>query len=82
MSAVVTTPHERATRLAQMVLTELVADKPVYPVGLDELGRKLKDTCDELGVGMVMVLQSISLQMCEIDAGYEQRLRRRAAVAG
>jgi hypothetical protein len=73
------TPAERAARLAQMVLTELGADAPVYPVGLTELGRQLKAACNEAGVEMLTVMQSVNEQMCRSIVGFESRLRRRAA---
>ena len=73
------TPAERATRLAQMVLTELAADSPVYPVGLTELGRQLKAACSEAGVEMLIVMQSVNEQMCRNIVGFETRIRRRAA---
>jgi hypothetical protein len=72
-------PVERASRLAQMVLTELVADKPVYPVGLTELGRQLKLACNEAGVEMLTVMQVVSQEMCNNLVGFESRLRLHAA---
>lgn len=73
------TPQERATRLAHMILMELVSDKPLYPVGMDELNRQLKAACDEAGVDTKTVLMAVSHRLCDSDAGYERRLRARSA---
>jgi hypothetical protein len=72
-------PAARAARLAQMVLTELVADAPVYSIGLDELNSQLKEACAEVGVEVLTVMQSVSQQMCKSLVGFEARLARRAA---
>jgi hypothetical protein len=82
MSATATemTPHERATRLANMILTELVSDKP--NLDLDSLTDKLRAVCDELGVDMKTALEAVSCQRCEADPSFADRLLRRASAVG
>lgn len=73
------TAVERAMRLAKMVLDELVADKPLYPVGIDALNRQLKEACEEAGVEAKTVLMAVSHELCSAVPGFQQRLERRAA---
>lgn len=73
------TPAERAARLAKMVLEELLSDKPLYSVGIDALTRQFKDACAEAGVDSRILLTSVSHDLCEVQPGFERRLRRRAS---
>jgi hypothetical protein len=66
---------ERATRLAKMILEELIADKPQFD--LDALNERFKAACAEIGMEPHVVLTTVSRDWCERSPAFEERLRLR-----